>query len=116
MTEELAMQFEDGPLGFCMESDDEAYAELTLMQNEEQAEESEMALALERSDILKATRLLKRLANAWIWSRKDDLQACLRACKGIKKSKKVLVTSGIFSFISYKGSAAAPIVGRGYAK
>ena len=99
-----------------MDSDDEAHTEGTLEQIEEQARTREMALALERSDILKATRLLKRFANAWIWNRKDDLQSCLRACKGTRETKEVLVSFGIFSFIVYKGEAIAPLVGIEYAK
>ena len=112
----MAEEFEDGPLGFCLDSEDEDLSEGTPGQIDEQARTSAMNLAVERSDILKATRLLKRLAKAWIWNRKVDLQGCLRQCKGIKKSKRVLVASGIFSFITYKAGAIAPLVGYDYAK
>ena len=61
-------------------------------------------------------RLLKRIAKALLWNRKDDLQGCIRACKGIRQNKRVLVTSGIFSFMVYRDGSLAMIVGKDYAK
>ena len=112
----MAEEFEDGPLGFCLDSEDEDLSEGAPGQIDEQARATAMTLEVERADILKATRLLKRLAKAWIWNRKVDLQGCLRQCRGIKKSKRVLAASGIFSFIIYKADAIAPLVGYDYAK
>ena len=84
-------------LGFCLDSDEEALGEEILKAEEIEALKRGASRASERADVAKAVKLLKRIAKAWLWNNKDDLQACIRACKGIKQSKHVLVTSGICS-------------------
>ena len=53
----MAEEFEDGPLGFCLDSKDEDLSEGTPGQIDEQARATAMNLEVERADILKATRL-----------------------------------------------------------
>ena len=78
-----------------MDSDDEALDEEILRAEEIEALKVGASRASERADVAKAVKLLKRIAKAWLWNNKDDLQACIRSCKGIKQNKHVLVTSGI---------------------
>ena len=113
---ERTSRFEDGPLGFCLDTEDEDQAETSEGHNVEQSRVVHANMAVEQAAVLKATRLMKRLAKAWIWNRSEDLQGCLRQCKGIKRSKHVLVTSGIYSFIKYKADAIAPLIGYEYTK
>ena len=102
--------------GFCLDSDDEALDEEIIRAEEVEALKVGVSRASERADVAKAVKLLKRIAKAWLWNNKDDLQACIRSCRGVKLSKHVLVSSGIYSFMIYRDGSLAMIVGKDYAK
>ena len=71
---------------------------------------------MERADVTKTVKCSGGIAKAWLWNQGDDLQACIRSCNGTRKTKRILVTSGIVAFVAHSDGSLATIVGRDYAK
>ena len=56
------------------------------------------AFAVEAADIKKGVMLSKRIAKAWLWNSGGELESCVRALRGARKSKVVPLSSGLYLF------------------
>ena len=73
------------------------------------------AVSIEEADIKRASLLFKRFAKAWLWNQGSELEGCIRALKGIKKSKMVLFSSGLYAFLVYRDESVTMLISKDYA-
>ena len=71
--------------------------------------------AAEEAETTNGVLLFKRFAKAWLWNSGMELEACIRALRGIKKTKQVLRAPGLFDFLVCKDESLTILLDREYA-
>ena len=74
------------------------------------------SLSVEEAGMKKGALLFIRIAKAWLWNSGTELEACIRALKGIKKTKPVLLPSGLHAFLVYRNESVSILIGKEYAR